>query len=73
MQDSEFLREMSQYGSGTPQYYLMNKDTIIAGFHLKHGEDIYIDDVVVKLPDWVGDLGAFISGRRAPKHREKHS
>lgn len=70
MQDSEFLREMSQYGSGTPQYYLMNKDTIIAGFHLKHGEDIYIDDVVVKLPDWVGDLGAFISGRRAPKHRE---
>lgn len=54
-----------------PEYLLMNKDNVIASFHV----DDLLDAIVInkeykKLPDWYEDLETFITNRRAPKHRE---
>lgn len=54
-----------------PEYLLMNKDNVIASFHVDDLLDaIVIDEEYKKLPDWYGDLETFITNRRAPKHRE---
>ncbi len=53
------------------KYYLLNKDELIALFHIETVlQAIVIDQKFVTLPEWFGDLGTFISERRAPKHRE---
>lgn len=53
------------------KYYLLNKNEIIAMFHVDEDFDAaVIDDQLTSLPDWFGDLGTFIFNRRAPKHRE---
>ena len=53
------------------KYYLLNKDEIVAIFHIEPVlQAVVIDQQLVALPEWFGDLGTFISQRRAPKHRE---
>ena len=52
-------------------YYLLNKDELIAEFHVDVlTQVITIDKQYVQLPEWFGDLRAFIENRRAPKQRE---
>ena len=52
-------------------YYLLNKDLIIAKFSVDPvTEAINIEERLVKLPEWYGELDTFIINRRAPKHRE---
>ena len=52
-------------------YYLLNKDQIIAKFSVDPvTETINIEEQLVKLPEWYGELDTFIINRRAPKHRE---
>lgn len=54
-------------------FYLLNKDRVLAKFKvIGEGplESISIDEIYIKVPDWLGDLGAFIENRRAPKQRE---
>lgn len=54
-----------------PEYYLLNKDKIIASFYVN---DILQTANVVKhyeeLPKHYGKTEIFIRNRRAPKHRE---
>lgn len=53
------------------EYYLLNRDTIIARFSVSEVyEVITIEEQFVELPEWFGDLRAFIRNRRAPKQRE---
>lgn len=52
-------------------YYLLNRDEVIAKFSVDEvSEFIEITEQYVSLPEWFGDLRAFIRNRRAPKHRE---
>ncbi|MDO5422769.1 MAG: HipA protein [Eubacteriales bacterium] len=52
-------------------YELLNKDCLIAAFHLDTELDmITIDTVFGELPPWLSNLRAFITNRRSPKHRE---
>lgn len=52
-------------------FILLNKDEILATFHVDERFDtITIDEVFWNAPDWIGDLRLFITNRRAPKHRE---
>ncbi len=52
-------------------YYLLNKNNILATFHVEPMlQEAVIDQQFIQLPEWFGDLGTFISNRRAPKHRE---
>lgn len=52
-------------------YVLLNKDEIIAKFHVNDFYDqIEIDSVEKELPFWISDLSSFMVNRRAPKHRE---
>lgn len=51
-------------------YYLMNKDNIIARFHVNEFDVIEIDSIEVRLPAWIGNLSEFIANRRAPRKRE---
>ena len=63
----------TQDGEKPEEYYLMNKDVVIAKFKvIGEGEleRIFIIEEYNKLPVWIGDLGRFIRNRRAPKHRE---
>ena len=65
------MREKSLFDQNKSEYYLMNKDNIIASFHVDDLLDsVVIDKKYKKLPEWYNKLGAFISNRRAPKHRE---
>ena len=55
----------------SPKYFLMNKNEVIAQFHV----DVFIDSVVIdkvetELPVWMQNLEEFIVNRRAPKSRE---
>lgn len=53
------------------KYLLMNKDELIAHFHVNGITDgIIIDKVDADLPSWIHDLEAFIENRKAPKSRE---
>lgn len=53
------------------EYMLMNKNTEIASFSVNSAlESIDVNQQYVKLPGWITNLEVFISGRRAPKHRE---
>lgn len=53
------------------EYYLLNRDVVIAKFSVDTVYDsITIDEQMVKLPQWFGDLDTFILNRRAPKQRE---
>lgn len=55
------------------EFYLMNKDEIIAQFVLMtvgELEQIKVVDIFKQLPEWYGELAAFIQRRRAPKKRE---
>lgn len=54
-----------------PKYLLLNKDEVIASFHVDGLTDnIVIDKEYVKLPFWINNLEEFIANRRAPKNRE---
>lgn len=53
------------------RYYLLNKNEIIAVFHIEPVlQAVVIEKQFISLPGWFEDLGVFISNRRAPKHRE---
>lgn len=53
------------------EYDLLNRDVVIAKFSVDTVYDsITIDEQMVKLPQWFGDLDTFILNRRAPKQRE---
>lgn len=54
-----------------PRYLLMNKDVIVAHFHVDEFIDsVEIDSAEMELPDWMQNLRTFITNRRAPKSRE---
>lgn len=62
-----FFQEQSE------SFVLCNKDTVLAEFHVEGKgvlESVVIDKQFVKLPYWIGDVGAFIENRKAPKKRE---
>lgn len=53
------------------KYFLLNKDKLIAAFHVDPIlDEITIDNVYTELPFWIGNLRVFITNRRAPKNRE---
>lgn len=57
--------------SDIKEYYLMNRDEVIAKFSVDTlFEKITIDSQFVILPRWFSKLGDFIINRRAPKQRE---
>lgn len=63
------MEEMSSFAE-RKNYYLLNKDVVIARFHVDVRLDtITVDEVLVELPAWYGDLDTFVTNRRAPKHR----
>ena len=55
------------------EFYLLNKNKLLARFHVEGTgvlEIIKIDKQFETVPEWLGDLRAFIGNRRAPKKRE---
>lgn len=62
--------EMTAFSAESTKYLLMNKDELIAHFHVNEYDRIVIDKVDTELPDWVGNLSPFIENRKAPKSRE---
>lgn len=55
------------------EFYLLNKNKLLARFHVEGTgvlEIIKIDKQFETVPEWIGDLRAFIGNRRAPKKRE---
>lgn len=63
----DFFQERSE------SFVLCSKDTILAEFHVEGRgalESVVIDQQFVTMPYWIGDLGAFIENRKAPKKRE---
>lgn len=53
------------------KYFLLNKDTEIAKFHVDNlTDEIIIDEIISELPFWIINLRTFIANRRAPKNRE---
>lgn len=65
------LSKMNSFSTDDKQYLLLNKNVPIAKFRIDTKLDsIVIDEQIVGLPTWFGDLRAFISNRRAPKNRE---
>lgn len=64
------LNELNSFGVD-PKYYLLNKDELIASFHIDSLTDsIVIDKEFVELPFWIDNLRIFVTNRRAPKNRE---
>lgn len=58
-------------GANQKAYDLLNRDEVIARFHVDLlSQVITIDKQYVELPEWFGELDAFIVNRRAPKSRE---
>lgn len=56
---------------GDPRYLLMNKDVVIAHFHVKSLTDsVEIESIETEIPHWIQNLRTFIMNRRAPKSRE---
>lgn len=52
-------------------FLLMNKDIMLAEFHVNMLYDtILIDKVYREIPSWIDNLALFITNRRAPKQRE---
>lgn len=54
-------------------FVLCNKDMVLAEFHVEGKgvlESVVIDKQFVQMPYWIGNLGAFIRNRKAPKKRE---
>lgn len=53
------------------EYYLLNKDEILATFHVDDEIDMpIIDRIIGEIPSWITNLSTFIINRRAPKSRE---
>ena len=70
------MEEMNLFGStnGKEEYYLLNKDEILATFHVDDTIDMpVINRIIGVIPDWIDDLSIFIMNRRAPKNRENIS
>ena len=65
------MKKMNAFGQEQKNYYLLNKDKILASFHVDPIlDEITIDNVYTELPFWIGSLDEFITNRRAPKNRE---
>lgn len=65
------MKKMDAFGQEQKNYYLLNKDKILASFHVDPIlDEIIVDSIRVELPFWIGNLRAFIANRRAPKNRE---
>ena len=57
--------------NGKEEYYLLNKDEILATFHVDDTFDMpVIDRIIGDAPLWIGDLRLFIDKRRISKSRE---
>lgn len=62
---------MSTFDGDLQIYALLNKDEIIAYFHVNEDFDtVEIDRIEKELPAWITNLSPFIVNRRAPKSRE---
>lgn len=65
------MNNIDAFQDNLAEYYLLNKNEILASFHVDDSIDMpMIDSVIGTFPAWISNLRAFITGRRAPKNRE---